>query len=244
MARREKLAIVRKHYHEGKKQNTIARELTCSQQEVGRVLHQFVTTGDVESHWRSGRPSVVTDDVKEVIEKTIKRKRTATAEEIANAVEEETGRRVSARVRQVRRQYITTLFVSVKPTLTDAHKAARLAWCREHVRDSVKSLVFMDEMGVWIDYHKQVYWIKPGESRPIKELDSVKARLNVWGAIWYNGKSSLHVTRDNFNDEVRRYSRQSWLQSYHWVAIGSSRTEYRSIGLCLCQTGSQIIVFA
>src|SRR5215469_1269378 len=79
LTRREKLAIVRKHYHEGKKQHTIAQELTCSRQEVGRVLHQFVTTGDVESHWRSGRPSVVTDDVKEVIEKTIKRKRTATA---------------------------------------------------------------------------------------------------------------------------------------------------------------------
>ena len=72
LTRREKLAIVRKHYHEGKKQHTIARELTCSQQEVGRALHQFVTTGDVESHWQSGRPSVVTDDVKEVIEKTIK----------------------------------------------------------------------------------------------------------------------------------------------------------------------------
>ena len=95
LTRREKLAIVRKHY---------LRELTCSQQEVGRVLHQFVTTGDVESHWRSGRPSVVTDDVKEVIEKTIKRKRTATAEEIANAVEEETGRRVSARTMQRVRQ--------------------------------------------------------------------------------------------------------------------------------------------
>ena len=149
LTRREKLAIVRKHYHEGKKQHTIARELTCSQQEVGRVLHQFVTTGDVESHWRSGRPSVVTDDVKEVIEKTIKRKRTATAEEIANAVEE-TGRRVSARtMRRVRRRlHYYPVHVSAKPALTDAHKAARLAWCREHVRDSVKSLVFMDEMAV------------------------------------------------------------------------------------------------
>ena len=54
LTRREKLAIVRKHYHEGKKQHTIARELTCSQQEVGRVLHQFVTTGDVESHLAVG----------------------------------------------------------------------------------------------------------------------------------------------------------------------------------------------
>ena len=83
--------------------------------------------------------------------------------------------------------------VSAKPALTDAHKAARLAWCREHVRDSVTSLVFVDEMGVWIDYHKQLYWIKPGEPRPIKESDSEKARLNVWGA------NMVHVTRDNFN---------------------------------------------
>ena len=60
--------IVRKHYHEGKKQHTIARELACSQQEVGRALHQSVSIGDVERHWRSGRPSVVTDDVKEVVE--------------------------------------------------------------------------------------------------------------------------------------------------------------------------------
>ena len=45
--------------------------------------------------------------------------------------------------------------VSVTPALTDVQKAARLAWCREHMRDSVKSLVFVDEMGMWIDYHKQ-----------------------------------------------------------------------------------------
>ena len=118
LTRREKLAIVRKHYHEGKKQHTSSPVRN----------KKWDATGDVESHWRSGRPSVVTDDVK-VIEKTIKRKRTATAEEIANAVEEETGRRVSARtMRRVRRRlHYYPVHVSAKPALTDAHKAARLA---------------------------------------------------------------------------------------------------------------------
>ena len=85
--------------------------------------------GDVERQRRSGRPSVVTDEVKEVKEKTIKRKRTATAEELANAVEEETGRRVSARtMHRVRRGLrYRPVHVSVKPALTDAHEAARLA---------------------------------------------------------------------------------------------------------------------
>ena len=56
----------RKHYHEGKKQHYRSGAYLFSQ-EVGCVLPQFVTTGDAASHWRS---SVVTDDVKEVIEKT------------------------------------------------------------------------------------------------------------------------------------------------------------------------------
>ena len=39
---REKLAIVRMHYHEHKQQKTIARELHCNKSTVSRVLQQFL----------------------------------------------------------------------------------------------------------------------------------------------------------------------------------------------------------
>ena len=160
--------------------------------------------GRVERYWRSSRPSVVRDDVKGRREDHQK-EANSNAEEIANAVEEKTGRRVSARtMRQAQRQlHYYPVHVSVKLALADAHKAARLAWCREHVRDSVKSLVFMDEMGVWIDYHKQQYGIKPGEPRPIKELDSVKARLNVWGDMVQRQVLPPRNKRQFQHDEVR-----------------------------------------
>ena len=148
---------------------------------MGRVLNQFVTTGDVESHWRSGRPSVVTDDVKEVIEKTIKRRRTATAEEIANVVEEETGRRVSAR--------------------TMRRVPAAIALQRSPL-DRRSDMV-----------QRQV--LPPRHKRQFQ------------------------------HDEVRGGTRgRVGSRGSRWVAIGSFRTEYHSIGLWLCQTGSQNIVFA
>ena len=199
----ENLAIVRKHYHEHKQQKTIARELHCNQSTVSRVLQQFRLSGSLERKKRSGRPSVVSDEVKDAVDKRIKKRRTATSAELANEVMDKTGRRVSERtIRRVRRELTYhPVHASVKPSLTDAHKAARLAWCREHRRDSFKSVVFMDEMGVGIDYHRQLFWIKPGEVRPVRETHPTKLRLNVWGAIWYDGKTTLHVTKENFNKD-------------------------------------------
>ena len=63
------------------------------------------------------------------------------------------------------------------------------------------AVVFMDEMRVGIDYHRQLFWIKPGEVRPVREKPPTKLRLNVWGAIWYDGKTTLHVTKENFNKD-------------------------------------------
>ena len=142
----EKLTIVRKRYHEHKQQKTIARELCCNQSTVSRVLQQFLSSDGLETKKRSGRPSVVSDEVKGVVDKGIKKRRTATSSELANEVLDKTGRRVSERTIRRLRHELTyyPVHASVKPFMTDTHKAARLAWCREHRRDSFKAVVFMD----------------------------------------------------------------------------------------------------
>jgi transposase len=197
----ERMAIIRKRYHENKKQQTIAREIGCSQREVSLVLQQFLERGHVLRKKGSGRPSVVDDEVKDTVESTIRRKRHATAAELADAVEDDTGRRVSRRTMSRVRHALgyRPVHVSVKPALNDAHKAARLSWCRAHLRDDFKTLGFMDEAGVTIDYHRRLHWIKPGESRPVRESLPVMVRLNVFAAVWWSGKTDLYITRDNFN---------------------------------------------
>ena len=80
----EKLTIVRKRYHEHKQQKTIARELCCNQSTVSRVLQQFLSSDGLETKKRSGRPSVVSDEVKGVVDKGIKKRRTATSSELGS----------------------------------------------------------------------------------------------------------------------------------------------------------------
>ena len=101
----------------------------------------------------------------------------------------------------------------------------------------------MDEMGVGIDYHRQLFWIKPGEVRPVRESHPTKLRLNVWGAIWFDGKTTLHVTKENFDQDYYVAVLQEHLAPelpnalsrivYHgigqgWYWIGVRATEFRS----------------
>ena len=117
----EKLTIVRKRYHEHKQQKTIARELCCNQSTVSRVLQQFLSSDGLETKKRSGRPSVVSDEVKGVVDKGIKKRRTATSSELANEVLDKTGRRVSERTIRRLRHELTyyPVHASVKPFMTD-----------------------------------------------------------------------------------------------------------------------------
>jgi len=197
----EKLAIVQKYYHAGSKQKTIARELHCTQQEVSLVLRQFVERGNCERQKRSGRPSVMTEEVKRSVERGIKRKRTASGAELTERVARETGRRVSQRTIQTirRRLGYHPVHVSVKPALMDTHRAARLAFCREHQRDAISLWGFMDEAGVTIDYHRQIHWIKQGECRPVRESPPARVRSNIWAAVWWSGKTDIFITTENFN---------------------------------------------
>ena len=56
--------------------------------------------------------------------------------------------------------------------------------------------------------------------------------LNVWGAIWYDGKTTLHVTNENFDQDYYVAVLQEHLapDNYHWVGNALSRIVYHGIG--------------
>jgi transposase len=201
----EKQAIVRLSFHDGKPTRTIAREMKCSRDAVYFVLKKFRDGEPFERKHGSGRPTTTMDaDMKCSLEKAIRRNRNATGSQLQEILSEQTGRRVSERtIHRARRSLgYHPVHASPKPYLTDEHMALRLAFCHAHHNNSPRRWVFMDEMGVGIDIYRNLYWIKPGEGRPIHETASSNIRINVWGAIWYEGRSTLYVTRQNFNSHV------------------------------------------
>jgi transposase len=197
----QKLSVVRLRLHERKPSRTIARKLNCSKAEVDLIVRQFYR-GDSFVRKRGLRsPTVMDDAMKSALEKAIQKKRNATAKQLQELMSNDTGRRVSERTIQRARRLLgyKPVHASLKPQLTDKHMALRLQFCRAHCGDSPRRWVFMDEMGVGVDIHHNIYWIKPGEARPIYEVPSKNVRLNVWGAVWYEGRSTLHISRRSFD---------------------------------------------
>jgi transposase len=198
----QKLTIIRMKLHDGKPSRTIATAVGCSRREVYWVLEQFRSGDSLDRKCGSGRPATMDAAMKLSLEKAIRRKRNATAAQLQVLMSKQSGRRVSERTIQRARRELKyhPVHASLKPQLTEAHMKLRLLFCQTHKNDSTRDWVFMDEMGVGIDTHRNVYWIKPGEARPIHEVSAGNIRLNVWGAVWYEGKSTLNISSLTFNN--------------------------------------------
>jgi transposase len=134
-------------------------------------------------------------DMMKSLDQIIGRKRSRTSMELAGVLQQQTGRRVSARtIRRARRALGRhPVHAKVRQSLTERHAALRLAFCREHLNDNLKQWVFADETGFELDSHNQVYWIKRGEARPMEFKLPSRVRINVWAAISWSVRSTLWV---------------------------------------------------
>lgn len=193
--------IVEKAFRERKRPPTIARELKCGLATVYRVIEQFTREHTLERRRGSGRPKVMDEAMTSTFDKIVQKKPTASSAELRSALERKTGRRVSERTVRRARRALTyhPVHASRKPALTAANAAKRLSFCRRHRADGLKHMVLMDEMDVELDRDHRIYRIKRGQARPVDYRHPGKTRVNVWGAIWYNGRSTPHFTRNNFN---------------------------------------------
>lgn len=114
--------------------------------------------------------------------------------------------------RTVRRRLREADFRSLKrPSaveLTDRHKRARLQWAMRHChwRSQWGRVVWSDEASVYLrrrDGRLRI-WMKRGCRTPahlVLPVTQGGGRLLIWGAIWTNGRSELHIQRENMNSE-------------------------------------------
>ena len=141
--------IVEKTLRENLRPRTIARQLGCSIRTVDRVMQQFMEEHKLEPHARSGRPSKMDMAMTNALDKIVKKNPRAPSSNLQSKLLAKTGRRVSAStVRRTRRTLgYRPVHTSLKPGLTEQHAGQRLSFCRAHLGDGLRHMVFMDEMG-------------------------------------------------------------------------------------------------
>ena len=92
--------------------------------------------------------------------------------------------------------------------LTDSHKRARLQWAMRHChwRSQWDRVVWSDEASVYLrcrDGRLRI-WMKHGCRIPdhlVLPVTQGGGRLLIWGTIWTNGRTELHIQRENMNSE-------------------------------------------
>ena len=93
--------------------------------------------------------------------------------------------------------------------LSNRHKTLRLQWAMRHChwRNQWSRIVWSDEAAVRLRFKdgRLRLWIKSSQKIPDEFFTSSRQedgkKLLIWGAIWSDGRTSLHVMRENMNSQ-------------------------------------------
>jgi hypothetical protein len=78
-----------------------------------------------------------------------------------------------------------------QPLINTGHAQQRLNFCLSHVTARWDNIIFSDEKAFEVDDSGLVYWIPYGCRRPTHFQSQIKFHVVVFGAIWYDGRSTL-----------------------------------------------------
>lgn len=97
-----------------------------------------------------------------------------------------------------------------KLNLSERHKLLRLQWSMKHChwRTQWSRVVWSDEAAVRLRFKdgRLSLWLKSGKKVPDRFFSSRSQndgkKLLIWGAIWSDGHSSLHIMEENMTSEL------------------------------------------
>lgn len=153
----------------------------------------------------SGRPRVTSHRADRSITRVVQVDATASLSEISAEVDVSRStawRRLMEKNFASRKRPSTLL-------LSERHMKLRLRWAMRHChwRTQWSRVVWSDEAALRLRFKdgRLKLWVKSGRKIPdrfftSRRQDDVR-KLLIWGAIWSDGRTSLHVMRENMNSE-------------------------------------------
>lgn len=113
------------------------------------------------------------------------------------------GRNISAKVV---RNALSELGYSFKEPriaflLSENHKKLRVEWAKANNHRDWKKVIFSDETTFWLGRSGVARWTPPDEEN-VHMVPKGVPKLNLWGAISWNGKVSLYIFRQNLTGKL------------------------------------------
>ena len=192
----------------------------------------------------SGRRRKTSSESDRLIVHLVRNDPTLSSAELRNSLPEPTVSALTVR-RRLRSEHFKSRKRPSGIELTANHKRLRLEWATRHChwRSQWSRVVWSDEASVCLrgrDGRLRV-WMQPGDEIPgnlALPVNQGGGRLLIWAAIWMNGRTELHIQRNNMNsdgyvDVLRQHilplSNQLGDPSADWIYMDDNATCHRSL---------------
>ena len=90
----------------------------------------------------------------------------------------------------------------IKPKNDIDDQEIRLNWCNRHVFDNWNNIFFTDERTIYLNNPGGFKWIKEDIQRNVITGRNRGRKVNVWGAINWKWKWTLHIFEENLYTEM------------------------------------------
>lgn len=186
----------------------VARRLGVSPSTISRLNHRFNDTGTVRERERSGRPRVTNAREDRILHRAAVRARFVTASNLRRDLRAAANVNISEQTvrRRLHEFGLRSRVPAVRPRLTQAHKVARLDFCRRHerwTRQQWANVLFSDESRFSLVHNdgRMRVWRRPGERFVDANVREVVpfggGSIMVWGGFSLHHRTPLHLVQGN-----------------------------------------------
>ena len=166
-----------------------ARVLGVSHHTITNTLEHFARTGDVKTSHGGGAHHIYDEERMQQIRQLLSRQPGMNSGTLLSEmgssdspISERTLRRYRAELDLTRRHRRITTAPNPK------HDMLRHAWAWEHRRAPVRRWVHSDESTMCVMDTGDFVWIPRGQPTPRLPVQQLRFSVNVWGAVWDEGK--------------------------------------------------------
>lgn len=195
---------------EGVRLREVARRLAVAHSVIQTLRDRYSETGSVTERRRSGRPRSTTRQQDRFVVLSALRQRTATANALRTQLRAASNVTVSDQTirNRLREANLRSRRPAVRPVLTRAHRAARLAWARRHLpwtRQQWARVLFTDESRFARSFHdgRTRVWRRQGERYHDVNVMTHDhfggGSLLVWGGMAMSYRTPLYQVQGNLN---------------------------------------------
>lgn len=192
----------------GWKATAISRVVGCHRHTATKWIQAAKNGDGIKDRDRSGRPTKLTPRMLKRIETLLKNRRHTSTRKVAQQLKANGGAGVSTTSvrRAAKKLGLTAKRTQRKPMKPEGCKAKRLRFMKAMRNFDFKKGVFADEATFHChappNPRHDYTWVESKAEAPCEPTVAHGAKLHAYGAIWYDGKTSIAVFKENMTSAV------------------------------------------